>query len=157
MAQRFARSLTGRVRENPLGFLYFVLALSAEIVALWLYPTWNSSGTDVNRPVVAQAITILGVTFWLAMVWSLLFNGTRAEHGAPSLEGSRVLRPSARVQRIAFSVWVMIFILALAQLVTALSGNRGVALPLGYAVGWLELIVIIGGVVLLVAVARRQR
>lgn len=157
MAQRFARSLTRRARENPLGFLYFVLALSAEILALWLYSTnWNSSGTDVNRPVVAQAITILGVTFWLAMVWSLSFNGTRAEHRTPSSEGSRVMRPSARVRKIVFSVWVVIFVLALIQLVAALAGNRGVALPLGYAVGWLELIAIIGGVAL-VALARRQR
>lgn len=36
MGRGASRSLVRRVREHPLGFLYLLLALSAEAVALWL-------------------------------------------------------------------------------------------------------------------------
>lgn len=153
--------IMGRVRENPLSFLYFVLAFGAELVALWLYATdLGSSGIDVNRPVVAQAVGILGSTFLLAMLWTNLFDsplkGTGGEDTASSSDGNHMTRPSARVRTIAVSVWIVVLVLALAQVVAALAGNRGVALPLGYAVGWLNLIAIIGGLVMRASAAGRR-
>lgn len=127
-------------------------------VALWLYSLdWGSSGIDVNRPEVAQAITILGATFTLAMLWSLTINSAGAEDTASSPDRSRATRPSARVRRIALGVWVVMLVLAVVTLVAALAGNRGVALALGYVVGWLNLIALVGGLVVRVSGARRQR
>jgi hypothetical protein len=158
MAQRFSRSLVRRVREHPLAFLYLLLALSAEAVALWLYSIdWGSSGIDVNRPAVAQAITMLGATFTPAMFWSLSFKGAGAEDTASSPDRRRVTRPSARVRRIALGVWVVMLVLAVVALVAALAGNREVALAVGYLVGWLNLIALVGGLVMRVSAVERQR
>ena len=166
MAGRFARSLVRRVRENRLGFLYALLAMSAEVVALWLLSTsgwsfWSSSDIDLNRMAVGQAVGMLGLTFLPAMLWSMPFrtplNGTGGEDTVSSPDRSRVTRPSARVQRIAVSVWVVILVVALAQVAAALAGTRGVALPWGVVVGWLNLIAIIGGLAMQASAAGRQR
>lgn len=159
MAQRPSRSLVGRVRGNPAGCLSGLAMVSLQVVAMGLSLTnLISSSVDATRTALAQAFGMLGMPFLLVLVWTTSLSEERNDAGAEDIVATsgrnQWMRLSTRARRVAFCVWVVILVLALAQLVAALSGNPDVSYPLGMAVAGLSLIALVGG---LVAVAGRQR
>lgn len=156
------QSVMTRVREHPLGFLYLLLALTAEAVAAWLlFTSLGSSGIDDHRAAVGKSACLIGLVFVLAISWNTpspsLLDSTGAENTAATPDRSRGMRLYAWVQGVALTVWAVMLVLALAELVAALAGNRGIALTLGTVVGWLLRIGVVGMLVVRVSAVGRQR
>jgi hypothetical protein len=162
MVQRLSRSLLRRVRENPLCFSCSLLVLILEGISLWLlFTSWGSSGIDRYKSEVARAVGMLGGTFLVPMIWTMPFRsrlgGFNAENTTASLDRSRVMRPSTRVQRVGFGVWALIFTLALILVVAALSGIKEIAIvSLALIVAVLNLVALIGVVVMRWLLPNRQ-
>jgi hypothetical protein len=154
MAQRLSRSLLRRMWENPLCLSCSLLVLILEGISLWLsFTSWGSSGINWHRSEIARAIGMLGSTFLLPTFWTMPFrswlDGIDAENTTASLDRSRIIRPSTRVQRIGFGVWALIFMLALALVVGAISGKQEIAFAgLGLVVAGLNLAALIGVIVM---------
>jgi hypothetical protein len=154
MAQRLLRLLLKGMRENPLGIFCSLLVVILESLSLWLlFTSWGSNGIDRYRSEIGRAVGTLGFTFLLPTFWTMPFrsrlNGINAENTTGSLDRSRTMRPSTRVQRVGFGVWAVIFALALALVIAALSGKQGIALPgLGLVVAGLNLVALIGVIVM---------
>ncbi len=151
MGPRFAQALVGRVREHPLAFLSWLVGVSLEIATLWLLPAvWERSGTDAHRLALGQALGMLGLVFLLPVMWvaPLRFsrNDTAQENTA-----------SKGVRRAAFIVWGIVLVVALAQVAAVLSDSLGYAAALGFAVAWLNLVAILGGLVVRSNAVGRQR
>lgn len=141
MEQRFVQALARWVREHPLALLSWLVAISLEIATLWLLSgSGGHAGTDAHRFALRQALGMLGLVFLLPVMWVTPLRFSRNDTAQANTA-------SKGVRRAAFIVWGIVSVVALAQVAAALAGNRGVALPLGYAVGWLNLVSIIGTVV----------
>lgn len=151
MAQRFARTLVRRAREHPLALLSGLVGMSLEIAALWLLSgIWGHAGIDRHSLALEQALGSLGSVFMLLMFWTMPIRFSRNE---PARENTA----SRGVRRAAAIVWGIVLVLALSQLVAALSSNLGYAAGLGFAVASLNLIAVIGGLVVRASAAGRQR
>ncbi len=155
------RSIVRQVREHPLGVLYALLAVCADVAGVWLlYTRKGLADVDPQRTAIGGAFLILALTFMTASLWSVLFyaphNGRGAEGGAPSPGGVRAVRLPVGVRRAASGVWVVMLALALAHLGAALTDNPGVRLATGVVVGGLDLIAFVYVIVAQVRAKKRQ-
>ncbi len=155
------QSFMQQVREHPLGVLYALLAVCAEVVGMWLlYTRKGSADVDPHRTAVGGAFLILAMTFMAASLWAVVFsaphNGGGAEGGAPSVGRGRVVRLPAGVRRVAAGVWVVMLVLALTQLGATLTDNLGLRFVTGVVVGVLDLIALISVIVAQVRAKIRQ-
>lgn len=156
------RSIMRQVREHPLGFLYALLAVCADVVGLWLlYTRKGSADVDPQQTAVAAAVLIIAFTFLVAALWIFLFyaphNGRGAEGEVSFLGEARAVQLPVGVRRVAPSVWAVMLVLALAHLGAALSDNQGVRLATGLVVEGLDLIALFYVVVAHVRAAGRPR
>ncbi len=124
------QSIMRQVREHPLGFLYTVLVVVTYAVGGWVLSTRKGpADADPHRTGVGAAFLILATTFMAASLWVYAFyppqNGRGAEDGAPSPGGMRVVRLPVGVWRVASGVWVVMLVLALAQLGASPTDNLG--------------------------------
>lgn len=137
-----------QVRGYLFGFLYALLAVCTEVVALWfLYARKESADVDPHRTAIGEAVSVLAFSFLAASLWTFSFHaphdGRGAEGEAPSPGGIRVVRLPAGVRRVASGVWVVMLALALAHLGAALTDNAEVWLATGMVVQGLDLIALI--------------
>ncbi len=141
MEQRFVQALVGWVRAHPLALFSWLVAMSVEIATLWLLSgSGGQAGTDAHRFALEQALGMLGLVFLLPVMWVTPLGFSRNDTAQENTA-------SKGVRRAAFIVWGIVFVVALAQVVAAFFGSVGYAAGLGYAVGWLNLVSILGGLV----------
>lgn len=149
MTQWFSHRLMEPARRHPLAFLSGLAGLGIEIASLWLLSaSWGHAGIETQQSLLGQAFGMLVFVFVLPWMWVAPFRVSRNE-------AARENMASSGVRRAASIVWGILLVAALAQVVAAFSGNRGVALGLGVLVAWLNLVAIVGVIVVRLSVAGR--
>lgn len=116
-----------QMREHPLAFLAGLAFMGVEIAALWLLATRQAgSYTDPRGSAIVSGLEVLGFVFLLAAITIVPMAQAQSDERRRSSSSPlvvRIARLSIKWRIVGYVAWGALFLLALAQLVTAISGD----------------------------------
>lgn len=153
--RRVMIGLIGVARMRPLAILSLLLSLSVELAAGWLLVARQGGYyTEMRGSAVVSALGGLGLVLLLLMLSNLPLRyapqvpQTHDDAPEPPTLLVRIAQLPVKWRIVGHVAWSALFVLALARLVTAISGD----LHHSDALGWVVVMLNVGGIFLVVVV-----